>query len=50
MAYYKFWYKWHDVRTDQIDVLVGLFNAGWQVYDKTVTKDFVIYILARPLT
>lgn len=49
MAFYKFWYKWHSVREDQIEVLVDLFRDGWTVYDKTVTKEFVIYILSKPL-
>lgn len=35
MAYYKLWYKWSDVREDQIEVLVDLFRDGWEVYENS---------------
>jgi len=32
-----------------MDVLFDYLVDGWEIYDKTIAKDIIVYILRRPL-
>lgn len=49
MEYQYLYLSISDIREDKVKVLLRYFTAGWKVVDKTITKQFILYILERPL-